>query len=920
MKPFDIKGEYTPEEVKAALAGVSGTRQLSYRYERLDKNNVFIEDIDYVQSCTIENNSLADIKRTAKMEILDTGSINYLQDRIKPYVRLAMPADKDYTSSVRELGPDVWWRFDDEQGETYTTTQTNVADGLTYNTRETAYAADSSGSKRYAATVQSGSGTNRSEFWLQFEVTDSRPLQIDYEPIGITPVTVEVFTSSALDGELIFSDSSDSGVGQNYQYPFPTRGFYYVRVSTASATLSPFRVVVLRPMRLEDSSNNGIYAAGSNLSLRAPSLVGGGYSIKSEDAQQYWSAHKLNLTHGNAIVQNFWVKLEEGVSYQESDTYIDSSGDFVYESYYTYDGSDMTFNLWLADFSGEIVVPFSRYMGQPVMVTVVYEPHNNRAALYLNSDLIGDYVDSSGAQVSDSLYDFDTVNFTYMNSYISAYDGAAYVDDMSFFFKELSANDIANMYRDGIGANAEQKRSGYVEWPQGVFVLSSPSRKMINGNSVVRTVEGYDQLVVLKEDAFPFRYSIEAGTKYTDAVTSILQTTTKSEVIPFTDTDFWTVTGLNTILTDDSYRIKVVGGTAAGAIQMEDASIILQDFIMQGKVTTPASGYSSIILKIQDPTVGGGVVNVEIVMNTTSHVVSIDVGGYYSASTYSLPAKPFFKLYYDSDLRRIVYDNSNDGATWSANISEGQIVSWEVQPTSKATVSMTSPFATPDVTYTQTTFRAIRTLNSIVQDSTSKLPTAMEWEPGTSKLSIINDLLGAINYGSATYDEDGRFVGREYILPQNRTSQFRYATDSESVITGDVTQTVDLFGVPNTWILVVSDPDRPPISGTYTNDNPLSPTSTVSRGRTVVDFRTEQNAPDQLTLDSKAQRLAFEASQVYEVIEFQTAIMPIHQNGDVYDLIIDGILVDNKYSEHSWSMTLENGAAMSHKVRKVITV
>jgi hypothetical protein len=196
----------------------------------------------------------------------------------------------------------------------------------------------------------------------------------------------------------------------------------------------------------------------------------------------------------------------------------------------------------------------------------------------------------------------------------------------------------------------------------------------------------------------------------------------------------------------------------------------------------------------------------------------------------------------------------------------------------------------------------------------------MEWEPGTPKLTIINDLLGSINYESASYDEDGLFVGRPYITPQNRTSQFGYATDSESVISGDVGQTMDLFAVPNKWVVVVSEPDRPAIVGTYVNDDPLSPTSTVARGRTIVDFRTEQNAPDQATLDAQAERLAFEASQVYEVIEFNTAIMPIHQNMDVYDLTIDGLEIASKYAEQSWKMTLSNGATMTHRVRKVVSV
>jgi hypothetical protein len=292
-----------------------------------------------------------------------------------------------------------------------------------------------------------------------------------------------------------------------------------------------------------------------------------------------------------------------------------------------------------------------------------------------------------------------------------------------------------------------------------------------------------------------------------------------------------------------------------------------------------------------------------------------------SVATYNATTHKYWKVEINSDETLFGYFYSADGITWS-NISSviltGESSIFEASGKIVIGAETQSQPSTMRVDELVTT--VTRRVDSIVVDSAKTLPTALEWEPGTPKIQIINDLLGAINYESATYDENGYFIGRPYVRPQDRTSEFRYATDSESVLTGDVDQTVDLFGVPNKWIVVVSDPDRPTLTGTYVNDNPLSPTSTVSRGRAIVDFRTEQNAPDQVTLDAQAARLAFEASQVYEVIEFNTALMPIHQNADVYDLIIDGLVVDSKYSEHTWSMSLSNGSTMKHKVRKVVSV
>lgn len=208
-----------------------------------------------------------------------------------------------------------------------------------------------------------------------------------------------------------------------------------------------------------------------------------------------------------------------------------------------------------------------------------------------------------------------------------------------------------------------------------------------------------------------------------------------------------------------------------------------------------------------------------------------------------------------------------------------------------------------------------------ITPSALTLPATMEWEPGTSKLRILNDMLGAINYGSAWFNEAGTLICQPYQSPTERPVEYTY-TDRErtSVRRGPATQTLDLFGVANKWVLVKGEPDEVPLVSTYTNTSETSPTSTVNRGRTIVDFRTEQDAADQATLDAKAARLAFEASQVYEGVKFDTIVMPMHSNADVVALDIPGLSIEAKYSEQSWAFNLEAGATMSHVVRRVVNV
>ncbi len=200
------------------------------------------------------------------------------------------------------------------------------------------------------------------------------------------------------------------------------------------------------------------------------------------------------------------------------------------------------------------------------------------------------------------------------------------------------------------------------------------------------------------------------------------------------------------------------------------------------------------------------------------------------------------------------------------------------------------------------------------------LPAAREWEPGTSRLQIVNDLLLAINYQSLYFDAQGRAVARPYRDPSELPPEYTYRDDDESVILPGVEEELDLFDVPNQWILYVSEPDRPALYSVYTNDNPASPTSTVNRGRVITAEPEQVDAANKATLDALAQRKAQEASQVYQSVEFETAIMPMHGDMDVIELEYTRLGLKARYREHQWEMDLRPGGRMKHVVRRVVSV
>lgn len=232
----------------------------------------------------------------------------------------------------------------------------------------------------------------------------------------------------------------------------------------------------------------------------------------------------------------------------------------------------------------------------------------------------------------------------------------------------------------------------------------------------------------------------------------------------------------------------------------------------------------------------------------------------------------------------------------------------------------TRQVVTAGTLYTTAIWTLLGSTNANVEWSTLTAPTDIEWDPGTSKLAIVNDLLSTINYESLSVDEHGIYQVRRYRTPSERGPEYTYADDDNGLMLPGVDQTIDLFSIPNKWVRVVSQPDRAVITSTYTNTDPGSLTSTVRRARTITNFATVNDAADQATLDALVARIAFEASQVYEAIDFRTGFMPIHSGNDVYRITYSPLAIDDLYSEHKWSMELRAGAPMTHRARRVVAI
>ena len=183
-----------------------------------------------------------------------------------------------------------------------------------------------------------------------------------------------------------------------------------------------------------------------------------------------------------------------------------------------------------------------------------------------------------------------------------------------------------------------------------------------------------------------------------------------------------------------------------------------------------------------------------------------------------------------------------------------------------------------------------------ILDHPGTLATDLEFEIGTTKLFAVNELLAAINYTSLWVDENGYFVAQPYVLPTGRDPEYEYRTNDLSIIHPGGTEELDLFGVPNLWVRYVSNPDREIVlRSEYINDLSTSPTSTINRGRTIVDIDSVEDIFDQATLDEYTKRIAYNASQVYGKFNFATALMPHHSYYNCL-FVVDGFTA-GRYNE-----------------------
>ncbi|QWY84465.1 minor tail protein [Microbacterium phage QuadZero] len=153
----------------------------------------------------------------------------------------------------------------------------------------------------------------------------------------------------------------------------------------------------------------------------------------------------------------------------------------------------------------------------------------------------------------------------------------------------------------------------------------------------------------------------------------------------------------------------------------------------------------------------------------------------------------------------------------------------------------------------------------IAIDNSVTLATSsgMVWEAGTSKLKIINELLDVAGYNALWMDGNGDFRVTPRVLPADRPINYEFLgiprelrDGDKSIYSPDWNRERDSFDVPNKVVAVeaAGGEDTAALIGQWTNTDPASPYSYVSRGnRWITHTLDSVEVPD----GNDASKLAF---------------------------------------------------------------
>jgi hypothetical protein len=209
--------------------------------------------------------------------------------------------------------------------------------------------------------------------------------------------------------------------------------------------------------------------------------------------------------------------------------------------------------------------------------------------------------------------------------------------------------------------------------------------------------------------------------------------------------------------------------------------------------------------------------------------------------------------------------------------------------------------------------------NYAITASSATLTGGMAWQPGTSKLRIVNDLLAAIGYFALYANFDGALVGEPYVLPASRPILYELIDGPTSVYDPNFTRDVDIWRIPNRVVITgQGDGTTAALTSSIDNTDADSPYSIANRGRVIGYSETGVEADSQATLDAYARRRLVELTTPTSSVQISHSPLPgVTVNNTVrFRRVPAGI--DARHTVTRTTITLDGTALATSDLREVV--
>jgi len=197
---------------------------------------------------------------------------------------------------------------------------------------------------------------------------------------------------------------------------------------------------------------------------------------------------------------------------------------------------------------------------------------------------------------------------------------------------------------------------------------------------------------------------------------------------------------------------------------------------------------------------------------------------------------------------------------------------------------------------------------------TNTLPVDVTWQAQTSYLQICNDLLQGVGYYGLWADNWGVLTTSARIDPATGRPAVVYSTAAEPRMIHEgspLTKTIDTSSYANVCTAAIDDPLRTAQFTSHTNNDPASPISTVSLGKSLLKELKGGTSPGtKCALDgATAGRIAAwelqEGNARAQGAEFATLFDPRRTNREYYTLTVDSVEQATLWRAGKWSVTLD---------------